>query len=193
VTTNRRGFTLLEVLVAVALLGLVVTVLAQSAIQGMNYEGDAGRRMRASLLADRELARIESSLKLGVPPQAGHQESEEQEEFHLVVDVQPMDPVQAGLAALLATPEGGGADTSARKLTASEGPSPAALPLFLIGIRVAWTEGVSEQAVTRSTFAYDATAALQALAAANGQQQNPEGETNRPPPEEQPPPEEEAQ
>ena len=34
----RRGFTLLEVLVAVALLGVVVSVLARSAIEGMSIE-----------------------------------------------------------------------------------------------------------------------------------------------------------
>ena len=76
---------------AVALLGLVVSVLARSAIQGMSYEGDASRRLRASLLADRALAVVESGLKLGAPPQLGHRESQEADEFQLSVDVQPLD------------------------------------------------------------------------------------------------------
>jgi prepilin-type N-terminal cleavage/methylation domain-containing protein len=89
VASRQRGFTLLEVLVAVALLGLVVSVLAGSAIQGMSYEGDAARRMRASLLADRALWQVEAALKLGAPPQPSHEESQEGEEFGISVDVQP--------------------------------------------------------------------------------------------------------
>lgn len=189
--TRARGFTLLEVLVAVALLGVVVTVLARSAIQGMNYEGDASRRLRASLLADRELARIEAGLKLGTPPQPGHQESQEGEEFRLSVDVQPIDPGQAGFSALLG-PNEGEPGAAPRGPQPSDGPAPTALPLFEILIRVAWTEGLQEQAVTRTTFAYDATAALQALAAANAQN-NPQSEPNAPPPAEgEAPPEEES-
>ncbi len=120
--TRARGFTLLEVLVAVALLGLVVSVLAQSAIQGMSYEGDASRRLRASLLADRELARIEAGLKLGTPPQPGHQESQEAEEFRLSVDVQPLDLAQAGIGALLRAVRGTRAPSRRRRPTAPARP-----------------------------------------------------------------------
>ena len=87
--TARRGFTLLEVLVAVALLGVVVSVLARSAIQGMSYEGDAARRTRASLLADRTLFRVEAALSSDLR-QPVHQESEEGE-FQVLLDVQPLE------------------------------------------------------------------------------------------------------
>jgi hypothetical protein len=38
--------------------------------------------------------------------------------------------------------------------------------LLLVTVRVSWEDGLSEQAVTRTSFAYDASAAAQALAAA---------------------------
>ena len=52
---RRGGFSLFEVLAAVAILALTVTMLARGAIQGMGYEGDASRRFTASLIADQLL------------------------------------------------------------------------------------------------------------------------------------------
>ena len=156
----RRGFTLLEVLVAVALLGVVVSVLARTAIEGMGYEGDATRRTRASLLADRALWSVEAGLELG-PPEALHQESEEGE-FQVVLDVAPLELGPGGLGALLAPVE---------ESKASDGPAAAAaapaaaLALFRVFVRVSWLEGLRELSVTRSSFAYDASAAAQALGA----------------------------
>ena len=163
--SRARGFTLLEVLVAVALLGLVVSVLAGSAIQGMSYEGDALRRLRASLLADQTLWQIESALRLGAPPQAAHQESETEDEFRITLDVQPLDLAQAGLGALAAPASETGGGEAAAPAAASNA---ALLPLFQIFVRVAWTEGLVEQEVTRSSFAFDATAAAQLLGADAG-------------------------
>jgi prepilin-type N-terminal cleavage/methylation domain-containing protein len=178
VTSRARGFTLLEVLVAVALLGLVVSVLAGSAIQGMSYEGDAARRLRASLLADQTLWQLESTLRLGSPPQPAHQESETEDEFRITLDVQPLDLAEAGLGALAAPPpEAGGREASA----AAIGPQ---LPLFQILVRVAWTEGLVEQEVTRSSFAFDATAAAATLGTATGDQAGESPPTREPPVEE---------
>ena len=155
----RRGFTLLEVLVAVALLGVVVSVLARSAIEGMSYEGDGTRRTRASLIADRALWSVEAGLRLA-PPQAVHEESEEGE-FQVKLDVQPLELGPGGLDALLgAREETKGADgpAGARALAPS-----VALALFRVFVQVSWVEGLRELSVTRSTFAYDASAAAQAL------------------------------
>jgi prepilin-type N-terminal cleavage/methylation domain-containing protein len=188
VANSERGFTLLEVLVAVALLGLVVTVLAGSAIQGMSYEGDAARRVRASLLADRALWQVETALKLGAPPQPSHEESVEGEEFQLSVDVQPLDLAQAGLGALLAPP----AETpgAAPQPAAAAGAPAAAVPLFQVFVRVRWLEGVRELEVTRSSFAYDGTAAAAALGAGEEEgdatPREPAGEPEAEPPAEEP-------
>jgi prepilin-type N-terminal cleavage/methylation domain-containing protein len=183
--SRQRGFTLIEVMVGVAILGLAVTMLARSAIQGMSYEGDASRRLRASLIADRTLAQVETALKLGTPPPLGHQESQEADEYQLTLDVQPLDLAQAGLGALLAPPPGQGEAAPAAAALAPAAP----LPLYTIQIRVGWVEGLAEQSVTRTTFAYDASAALQALGAANGenaqQEQEPQEREGEPPPEEE--------
>lgn len=176
----RRGFTLLEVLVAVALLGVVVSVLARSAIEGMSYEGDATRRTRASLIADRALWSVEAGLRLG-PPQAVHEESEEGE-FQVMLDVQPIELGPGGLDALLgAREETEGTDTPA----AAAAPS-IALALFRVFVQVTWVEGLRELSVTRSTFAYDASAAAEALASEEEKAQEQEGEPPPPAEEEEP-------
>jgi prepilin-type N-terminal cleavage/methylation domain-containing protein len=159
----RRGFTLLEVLVAVALLGVVVSVLARSAIEGMGYEGDATRRSRASLLADRALWNVEAGLELA-PPQALHQESEEAGEFRVTVDVAPLELGAGGIAALLPPVE---EVKGAKRPSAAEAAAAPAvgLALFRVFVRVTWVEGLRELSVTRSSFAYDASAAAEALGA----------------------------
>jgi hypothetical protein len=66
-----------------------------------------------------------------------------------------------GLAELLApSPE------PARREAAAPAPAGAGtLALLQVQVRVSWIEGVREQEVTRSTFAYDASAAAEALGA----------------------------
>ena len=167
----RRGFTLLEVLVAVALLGIVVSVLARTAIQGMSYEGDAVRRTRASLLADRALWTIEAGLKLAAP-QPVHQESEEGEDFTVTVDVQPLALGPTGFEGLLPPRQKAKGASRAAEAETTAGAAkaavaapvpPDAITLFQILVRVSWVEGLRELSVTRSTFAYDASAAAEAL------------------------------
>lgn len=158
--TPGAGFTLIEVMAAVAVLGLFGAVLLQQASQGMHYEGEARRRMRASLVADRALWEVEAGLKLGAPPQPKEEETETEDGFHVRVEVQPLDPLLLGLA----PPADAGGDP----------PSPAAaaplpLPIFQVLVRVAWLEGLAEHAVTRTTFAFDGTAVAQALGAAEEQ------------------------
>ena len=153
---------------AVALLGLVVSVLAGSAIQGMSYEGDASRRTRASLLADRALWQIEAALKLGAPPQPSHEESQEGEEFRILVDVQPLDLSQGGLGALLAPAPDGRGRCDAGPGPADGAPAAVPMPLYQVFVRVSWIEGLRELEVTRSTFAFDGSAAAQALGASAG-------------------------
>jgi prepilin-type N-terminal cleavage/methylation domain-containing protein len=159
--SRRAGFTLVEVMAAVAVLGLFGAVLAQQAIQGMHYEGDARRRMRASLLADRALWEVEAGLKLGAPPQPRQEETQTEDGYLVQVAIQPLDLAQLGL---LPPPANANEEPSA---AAAAGGLP--LPLYQVSIRVAWLVGLVEQAVTRTTFAFDGTAVAQALGAAEEQ------------------------
>jgi prepilin-type N-terminal cleavage/methylation domain-containing protein len=158
---QRRGFTLFEVLAAVAILALSVTLLARGAIQGMGYEGDASRRLAASLIADQLLFEIESTIAVGSLPEVGRQEGENpgDDEFLRVVEVAPLELAMLGMADLFLPP---GEEPGTPR---PRGGTP--LPeLLLVTVRVSWEDGLTEQAVTRTSFAYDASAAAQALAAA---------------------------
>jgi hypothetical protein len=89
---HRLGaFTLLEIMAAVLVLGLVYSVLAEAAIRGLRSEGVSRRRVEASLIADRWLADLETQVAVGQIPTSGSEE-EEVDEFHVAVNVQPYDP-----------------------------------------------------------------------------------------------------
>jgi hypothetical protein len=141
---------------AVAVLGLVYVVVARVAIQGLQTEGDASRRLQASLLADRTLSDLEIELAGGAAPRVGETETTE-EEFTVVVEVSPFD-----IGSVLQDGAGEGqrpaAPTSTLQLL-----SPTArggIPTLLsIAARVTWIEGVSEREVTRTSFVFDAEAA----------------------------------
>jgi hypothetical protein len=151
------------VLAAIAVLALVYTALARAAMQGLAHEGDASRRLRASLLADRFLGEIEAGLEAGVAPPIGLTETEE-EEYAISVDVRPSEVLgefAAATAEQLAAvrrapgvgeapqPQGG---PSLQLLVAPPGAPP---PLREIEVTVRWLEGADEQQVTRTTFAAD--------------------------------------
>jgi prepilin-type N-terminal cleavage/methylation domain-containing protein len=167
---RRRGFTLLEVLAAVAVLGIVYVVVARAAIQGLQVEGDASRRLRASLLADRVLNDLELAMAAGSAPPVGRTEADE-EDFAIVVEVTPFD-----VATLLESARLEAAATSAPSSPlALLAPSArgAAAPLLSIGVRVSWIEGVIEQEVTRTSFAFDREAVSTQLEAISQEQEAP--------------------
>jgi prepilin-type N-terminal cleavage/methylation domain-containing protein len=178
---GARAFTLLEVLAAVAVFGLVYVVVARAAIEGLGVEGDAGRRLRASLLADRVLGEIETGIAAGAAPPPGRSELEE-EEYQVQVEVTPLDPAALGLAPALVAPEREGSARGRRRPgegsaldsgAAPRGgeapslfePTPGAdaSPLLQIQVRVAWLEGAVPQQVSRTTFAFDLAAAAPLL------------------------------
>jgi prepilin-type N-terminal cleavage/methylation domain-containing protein len=162
---HSPGFTLLEVLAAVAVLGLVYVVVARGAIEGLQTQGDAGRRLRASLLADRTLSELELAVAAGAAPEIGETEASE-EEFAVVVEVAPFD--LAGLLAALPVAEGQPVpSTDALQIfqPSHRGGAPA---LLSIVVRVAWIEGVSAREVTRTSFAFNAAPVAQALDAIEG-------------------------
>jgi prepilin-type N-terminal cleavage/methylation domain-containing protein len=181
---SRRGFTLLEVLAAVAVLALAYSVLAGTAMQGLANEGEAHRRLRASLRADLEISAIEAGLAAASPP-LGANEVEE-EDYTVAVEVRPFDlgafalagpAPQAGAergaarpdeAAPQASPETGGVQASGppfQLLTAAPGAPP---PLLEIVVSVRGMEGSFEQAVTRTTFSADPATVQQAVASLPG-------------------------
>jgi prepilin-type N-terminal cleavage/methylation domain-containing protein len=166
------GFTLLEVMAAVAVLGLVYIVVARGAIQGLQTEGDAGRRLRASLLADRTLNEIELQFAAGGEPSVGETQKSE-EEFAVVVEVTPFD-----LASLLeaAAPEEGQAPASTASPQLLKPSVRGGVPSLLsIVVRVAWIEGVSAREITRTSFAYNPEAAYELLDAIPGRGDTGEG------------------
>lgn len=178
------GFTLLEVLVAVAVLGLVYVTVARIAIQGMQSEGDASRRLEASLLADRALAELETQLAQGTAPPLGEQTREEAG-YRLEVAVEPFSAESLGLGGVLAEleppsraedaerrPGEGRVDRDeAPPLALLEPPQRGARPALLqVRVRVAWQDAAHERSVTRTTFALDrevAASRLESVAAAD--------------------------
>jgi hypothetical protein len=145
-------------------LGLVYTVQAGIAIQSLQAEGESGRKLRASLVADRTLAELEMNLDLGVGPPVGREEREE-EDFVVEVEVAAFD------LELPAARRRGRRERTSDEPAASllhRGPGSSASPLRRIDVRVGWSEGVFEREVRRTSFALDAEAAapiLESLAA----------------------------
>jgi prepilin-type N-terminal cleavage/methylation domain-containing protein len=141
---RSRGFTLLEVLVAVAVLGLLYTALAGVAIQGLRAEGESYRRLEASLLADSLLADIEVGLGEGAPPRLGREE-DERDGFTIVTEVSAYElPVQ------LEAPEGlpkGSASLFGGRTQESM--------IRRVDVSVSWTEGADELSVRRTSFGLD--------------------------------------
>ena len=169
------GFTLIEVLAAVALLAILYTVLARVAIEGLRAEGESKRRLEASLLADARIAESFTGLAGNVVmPELGQSETTEGD-FTVALDVtlfQP--PVEWGVDDLVG---------SKPLLFASMPGMPGALALRTVQLTVSWLEGVEERHVSRTIFLVDfnrvaslATASPQAPAAAadTGSPQAPE-------------------
>jgi prepilin-type N-terminal cleavage/methylation domain-containing protein len=169
---RRGGFTLLEVLAAVAVLAIVYTSLARAAMQGLANQGDASRRLRASVLADDALGQIEALLATGSAPPVGESElPSEDPDFAIAVEVRPFDDVADALAAAAAPEQGQLASRTAPATAARETPPElliaargGAPPLLQIAVRVRWIEGAIEQEVTRASFAADPAVVATALA-----------------------------
>jgi prepilin-type N-terminal cleavage/methylation domain-containing protein len=162
---SRGGFTLLEVLASVAVLGILFTMLSSSSIQSLRKQGENYRRVHASLVADRYLAEIETNLENGVPPEEGGQEQIEdggEAEFTVRVQTLPFDEyadVQVPLPRAGADPD---AASDLLQLIADDAEGLAEM-LLTIRIEVRWKEGADEHLVVRSTYALDLAGALEAF------------------------------
>ncbi|HSJ96327.1 MAG TPA: prepilin-type N-terminal cleavage/methylation domain-containing protein [Myxococcota bacterium] len=176
---RARGFTLLEVMAAFALLAIAYTTLGGAGAQSLQKEGEAARRLHASLLADRVLDGLEAGFDQGAAPPVGEEESSEGT-FRVAIRVAPWEPVVPERERSLAVERG---EQRARRpgesirddAGASLGPSlvtgergqPG--PLRRVDVVVTWDEGWSEGRVARTTFGLDpeaAAASLEALGAA---------------------------
>lgn len=189
---SKSGFTLLEVLAAVAVLAMVYTVLARVGIQGLRSEGDADRRIRASLVADDRLSLVEGQFLAGAAIPIGDTE-ENVDEFAVRVSVTPLemqvptvpeklaerarervsstnDLRAAGPAAAGAAAKGQPAGSLFGARSAGE-PAPGRH----VVVSVAWDDAGTEKEVRRETFGLDARAAaplLEALDAAAEQERD---------------------
>ncbi len=148
------GFTLLEVLVAVAILGILYTVLAEAGMRGLLAEGEADRRLRASLLADQLVDEVEQKLSFGEAPAVGREEGAAGP-FRTSVEVAPLS---------VALPPPAGEDSTGGSGRTPPAPAVSVLgatdengrpALLRVAVEVSWPEGVVERKVTRIRYAFD--------------------------------------
>ncbi len=118
---RRAGFTLLEVLAAVLILGVWFTVLGGAAIQGLHAEGEAAHRLRAEMIADARMSDLEGAAQVGALPAIGDDQAQE-DEFEIHTRVAALDLPTVTEAALA----GGVAPAGAGGGTASPGNAPGA-------------------------------------------------------------------
>ena len=144
------GFTLIEVMAAVLVVGLLYTVLASSYIDAVGRVGTSHRAAHAALLADQALADLEEQMAIGVMPPLERTEEEVDDLYTLRIDVLPFD-------VLALVPE--------ELIPETEGAAPSLLDpdnleqarLRRIDVRVVWEELGEERDVSRSTLAFDTT------------------------------------
>ena len=151
-TTNSRtrGFTLIEVMGAVLVLGLLFTWLASVAMVGLRSEGTDRRRADADLIADLELTTIEASVSAGQMPKDGRSERDE-EPYRVLVEIAPID-VLSLLPASLAKDIAQESDPRAPSVLHDErGES----RVRRVSVVVEWDEAGEPAQVERTTYAYD--------------------------------------
>lgn len=176
---RAHGFTLLEVMAAFALLAIAYTTLGGAGAQSLQKEGEAARRLGASLLADQVLEGLEAGFEQGAAPPLGEEERTEGM-YGVAIRVAPWEPVIPERERPRALER---SERRARRpgesIRDDEGASlgPSLLhgergqpgPLRRVDVVVSWDEGWSQARVVRTTFGLDpeaAAASLEALGAA---------------------------
>jgi prepilin-type N-terminal cleavage/methylation domain-containing protein len=166
--SSDGGFTLIEVLGAVAILAILYTTLSTIAIRGLRSEGESRRMLEASLLADWELSEFELELQTGVAPEIGITPSEEEDGFTVTWEVTPLQ-TEIFKTALENEEERDAANPAAQTAPVPTGragvPDGDAPPFLQVELRVSWLEAEYEHSVTRTIFAVDEDAAARFAAA----------------------------
>ena len=159
---SNRGFTLFEVLGAVAILAILYTTLSTIAIRGLRSEGESRRMLEASMLADWELSEFELVLDTGAAPEIGTTVSEEEDGITVTWEVTPFQTAifenssKQERDAKASSLAGQSASIPAGQAEATDTDPPPFLQLKLI---VSWFEAGNERSVTRTIFAVDEDAA----------------------------------
>lgn len=178
---SDAGFTLFEVLGAVAILAIVYTTLSGVAIHWLRSEGESRRILEASLVADLEVSAFELDLDTGVAPEIGITTSEEENGLTVTWEVTPLQ------TKIFKTAQEQEQERNAKNPTAQPVPVPTAQtgavdalapPFLQVELRVSWFEAGAERSVTRTLFAVDEDAAAKFAAA--GAMTEPASESERP-------------
>jgi hypothetical protein len=146
---STHGFTLFEVLGAVALLAIVYTMLSTAAIRGLQTEGRSRRILEASIIADLEIANLELELDQGAMRPLGDEETESDDGLYRIwseVTVFEMPELENA-----AFPSGDSGQPGAAGLLAPFGTTGESL-LRMITVQVSWGEPDDERFVERVTY-----------------------------------------
>lgn len=164
---SDAGFTLFEVLGAVAILAIVYTTLSGVAIHWLRSEGESKRMLEASLIADWEVSEFELELDTGAAPELGVTESEDEDGLTVTWEVTPLQTklFKTALEREQERAAGNTAIPTAPIPTTQTVATDAAAPAFLqLELRVSWFEAGEERSVTRTLFAVDEDAAAKLAA-----------------------------
>jgi len=162
-TTRQTGFTLLEVLAAVMILGLWYTVIAGMAMDGLRAEGRSLRLLAAAQLADRTLAEVEATAMGDVVPAVDETILQDDDDFTVVLHIVDFGTSidSQGDGSELTLEDAGEADPAGLSgLIAERLPD---LPGLIrkVVVRVSWQEGQERREIRRTTHLFDTARAIE--------------------------------
>ncbi len=150
------GFSLIEVLAAVAILGIWFSMLAALAMDGLRTTGESQRRLRASLLADEMLAELELKALQGERlDELGEEES--RDPFTINIEVHDLTEFDDRIDTGADTVDLIGFFHHQNDSIYAEIRNGNWLLEYLreVRIEVRWEEGVDEIAITRTSYLWD--------------------------------------
>lgn len=153
----KHGFTLLEVLAAVAILGLWYVVITHSSVLALYTEGENLRRLEAGAIADIRLAEIESVVQAVGISEIEDTDSEEGD-YRVRVEVLPFSMGGAATAASAVDVQ----QPDLRAMLTSEMLG-AVMHLRTLRVAVGWLEPDGPRIVSRTSFAFDEEAYIAQL------------------------------